>query len=65
MQGGDHYLRHSARACLSDDKTNSDADGADETEDGEVGEEDELPGARLHHVHADAEGDNELVAGDG
>ena len=65
MQCGDHYLWDSARASLSDDEADTDADGADETEDGEVGEEDELPGAGLHHVTADTEGDDELVTGDG
>ena len=64
MQGGHHYLRHSPRASFREDEADSDADGADETEDGEVGEEDELPGSGLHHVHADTERDDELVTGD-
>ena len=64
LQGGHHDLRHSASPRLCDDEADSDAYGADETEDEEVGEEDEPPGAGLHHVQADTEGDDELVAGD-
>ena len=64
MQGGDNDLRCRACASLSDDDADGDADSADETEDPEVGEEDELPGAGLHHVLAHTEGDDELVAGD-
>ena len=65
MQGGDHNLWYRAGSSLSDDDADSDADSADETEDGKVGEEDELPGAGLHHVLAHTEGDDEFVAGDG
>ena len=64
LQGGHHDPRHGARPRLTEDDADSDADSADETEDGEVGEEDELPGAGLNHVLADTEGDDELVAGD-
>ena len=64
MQGGHHELWYGAGPRRGDDETDADADGADETEDGEVGEEDESSGSGLHHVQADTEGDDELVAGD-
>ena len=65
LQSGIHHLGYRPGPRLSDDDPHGDPDGAGDAEDGEVGEEDEFPRSDLDHLHTDAEGDDELVTGDG
>ena len=65
LQCVDHQIRDTTGTDLCDDDPAGNTQAAGEAEDGKVGVEDELLGAGLQQLQADAEGDDKLVSGDG
>ena len=64
LQGVDQDIRDLATTSLGDEDPCCDTQAAGEAEYSKVGVEYESLGAGLQQLHADTEGDDELVAGD-
>ena len=62
-RGGEHGV-HGLGVCLGDGDPDGDAQGADEAEGGEVGEEQRLLDAGLPELQTHAERDHKLVTSD-